>query len=113
MGLTHRHAHREAFERVGEIDRGWLGSGPTEFLATRPYTLPASTKARSKWGNTAGRGAEIPSSAPYCDLSHRGKDVRTSAGWFNLRSDLGERHLWELRLRRWSSQRCCGTSLAA
>ena len=67
---------RAAYEDAGFdwIVEAGLGAGPTEFLAIRLHTFPASTTARSKWGNSAGRGSELPATAPYRDLSERGVD---------------------------------------
>ncbi|HWL29427.1 MAG TPA: hypothetical protein VNQ97_11010 [Burkholderiaceae bacterium] len=67
---------RAAYEDAGFdwIVEAGLGTGPTEFLAIRLHTFPASTTARSKWGDSAGRGSEVPATAAYQDLSKRGVD---------------------------------------
>ncbi len=66
---------RAAYEDAGFdwIVEAGLGAGPTEFLAIRLHTFPASTTARSKWGNVGSR-SEIPETAPYRNLSERGLD---------------------------------------
>lgn len=67
---------RAAYEDAGFdwIVEAGLGAGPTEFLAIRLHTFPASTTARDKWGSTTGRKSEVPPTAPYRDLSERGVD---------------------------------------
>jgi hypothetical protein len=67
---------RAAYEDAGFdwIVEAGLGAGHTEFLAIRLHTFPASTTARSKWGNSVGRASNDPATAAYQDLSARGVD---------------------------------------
>lgn len=68
---------RAAYEDAGFrwIVEAGLGSGPTEYLALRLHTFPASASARAKWGDemtsSSNRGIQFPA---YQRLSNQGMD---------------------------------------
>jgi hypothetical protein len=66
-------AHYEdaGFEWVVEAG---LGSGPTEYLALRLHTFPATTTARDKWGDVHGHRDPVTTAAAYQDLVAQGMD---------------------------------------
>ncbi len=51
-----------------------LGAGPTEYLALRLHTFPATTTARQKWGNVSGDRGSVTTAAAYQDLLAHGMD---------------------------------------
>ncbi len=51
-----------------------LGAGPTEYLALRLHTFPATTTARRKWSDVDVHRAPGPNVAAYQDLSAKGMD---------------------------------------
>jgi len=67
---------RAAYEDAGFdwIVESGLGSGPTEYLALRLHTFPASTTARRKWGDVEAHRPPGPNAAAYQDLSAKGMD---------------------------------------
>lgn len=68
---------RAAYEDAGfdcVIEAG-LGAGPSEYLALRLHSFPASTTARSKWGGAAKTVTpERPRAIAYDDLAAAGMD---------------------------------------
>jgi hypothetical protein len=67
---------RAAYEDAGFdwIVEAGLGAGPTEYLALRLHTFPATTTARKKWGDVGGHRNPIPATAAYQNLSAQGMD---------------------------------------
>jgi hypothetical protein len=68
---------RAAYEDAGfdcVIEAG-LGAGPSEYLALRVHSFPASTTARKKWGGSANRnGDPLPKTKAYSELTGSGLD---------------------------------------
>lgn len=68
---------RAAYEDAGfdcVVEAG-LGAGPTEYLALRLHSFPASTTARSKWGGPSrSAGDPAPRTLAYKDLAASGMD---------------------------------------
>ena len=69
---------RAAYEDTGfdcVVEAG-LGAGPTEYLALRLHTFPASTTAREKWGGARTDPATpVPETSAYADLAASGMDA--------------------------------------
>jgi hypothetical protein len=69
---------RAAYEDAGfdcVVEAG-LGAGPTEYLALRLHTFPASTTARQKWGGARANPTKaIPEAPAYSDLAASGMDA--------------------------------------
>lgn len=69
---------RAAYEDAGfdcVVEAG-LGAGPTEYLALRLHTFPASTTARDKWGGARANPAKpVPETTAYADLAASGMDA--------------------------------------
>lgn len=67
---------RACYEDAGFdwIVEGGLGSGPTEYLALRLHTFPATTTARKKWGDVGGNRQPVTNAAAYQDLLAQGMD---------------------------------------
>lgn len=69
---------RAAYEDAGfdcVVEAG-LGAGPTEYLALRLHTFPASTTARDKWGGARANPTKpVPETTAYTDLAASGMDA--------------------------------------
>jgi hypothetical protein len=69
---------RAAYEDAGfdcVIEAG-LGAGPTEYLALRLHSFPASTTARAKWGGNLQTAANaVPRASAYDRLAESGMDA--------------------------------------
>ncbi|RUL81897.1 thiamine biosynthesis protein ThiF [Tautonia sociabilis] len=68
---------RAAYEDAGFdcIIEAGLGAGPTEYLALRLHSFPASTTARAKWGDaTASASVPHPRARAYDNLAASGMD---------------------------------------
>lgn len=60
---------RAAYEDAGfgRVIEAGLGAGPTEYLAMRLHSFPASTSARRKWGGQTAGADAAPARAPAYD----------------------------------------------
>ena len=69
---------RAAYEDAGfncVVEAG-LGAGPTEYLALRLHSFPASTTAREKWGGSQAYATNrVPETGAYADLAASGMDA--------------------------------------
>lgn len=69
---------RAAYEDAGFhciVDAG-LGAGPTEYLALRIHTFPASTSARAKWGDgQPTESTSLAETSAYAKLATEGMDA--------------------------------------
>lgn len=76
LGGVDNPAARAAYEDAGFdwIVEAGLGSGPTEYLALRLHTFPATTPARTKWGDEAVRRESAPMPDAYKELRDQGMD---------------------------------------
>lgn len=75
-GVDNPHA-RATYEDAGfdcVVEAG-LGAGPSEYLALRLHTFPASTSARKKWGEVDGAATvQPPQPSAYARLAEEGMD---------------------------------------
>ena len=78
LGGVDNPAARAAYEDAGFdhiIDAG-LGAGPSEYLALRLHSFPASTTARAKWGGSPANTSDpLPRASAYDNLARDGLDA--------------------------------------
>jgi hypothetical protein len=77
-GVDNPHA-RAAYEDAGFdcIIEAGLGAGPSEYLALRAHSFPASVAARAKWGGAAAgnnHNNAVPNTRAYDNLAKNGMD---------------------------------------